>query len=71
MDKKKIVLAEDNSTLSLLLKFRLEKEVGSISIGKQANLILTKPINSYGFIPYSFGTHHIDEVFLKGKLIEN
>ena len=26
MDKKKIVLAEDNSTLSLLLKFRLEKE---------------------------------------------
>jgi DNA-binding response OmpR family regulator len=26
MDKNKIVLAEDNSTLSLLLKFRLEKE---------------------------------------------
>lgn len=26
MNKKKIVLAEDNSTLSLLLKFRLEKE---------------------------------------------
>ena len=26
MSKKKIVLAEDNSTLSLLLKFRLEKE---------------------------------------------
>ncbi len=26
MVKKKIVLAEDNSTLSLLLKFRLEKE---------------------------------------------
>ena len=26
IDKRKIVLAEDNSTLSLLLKFRLEKE---------------------------------------------
>ncbi|GAA4280520.1 response regulator transcription factor [Gaetbulibacter aestuarii] len=26
MSKKKIVLAEDNSTLSMLLKFRLEKE---------------------------------------------
>lgn len=25
-DRKKIILAEDNSTLSLLLKFRLEKE---------------------------------------------
>ena len=44
----------------------LENEVGSISIGKQANLMLTKPINSYGFIPYSFGNHHIEKVFIKG-----
>ena len=48
----------------------LEKEVGSISRGKQANLILTKPINSYGFIPYSFGTPLIEKVFLKGKVID-
>ena len=44
----------------------LEKEVGTITIGKQANLILTKPINSYGFIPYSFGDSKIDKVYLKG-----
>jgi len=44
----------------------LEKEVGSITVGKQANLILTKPINSYGFIPYSFGNHQIEEVYLSG-----
>mgnify|MGYP000464310740 CR=1 FL=1 len=44
----------------------LENEVGSISKGKQANFILTKPINSYGFIPYSFGTNQIEKVFLKG-----
>ena len=48
----------------------LENEVGSISIGKQANLILTKPINSYGFIPYSFGTNQIETVYLKGKEIK-
>ena len=35
----------------------LENEVGSISIGKQANLILTKPLNSYAFIPYAFGSN--------------
>ncbi|MDO9275029.1 MAG: response regulator transcription factor [Lutibacter sp.] len=38
-DAKKIVLAEDNSTLSLLLKFRLEKEGYKLLIavdGKQA-----------------------------------
>lgn len=47
----------------------LENEVGSITIGKQANLILTKAINSYGFIPYSFGIHQIEKVFVKGKEI--
>jgi imidazolonepropionase len=48
----------------------LENEVGSITKGKLANLILTKPINSYGFIPYSFGTHQIENVFLKGKKVD-
>lgn len=47
----------------------LENEVGSITKGKQANLILTNPINSYGFIPYSFGTNQIEKVFIKGNEI--
>ena len=47
----------------------LENEVGSITKGKQANLILTKPINSYGFIPYSFGANQIEKVYIKGKEI--
>ena len=45
----------------------LEKQVGSISIGKQANIILTKPINSYQVIPYSFGNPLIEKIYLKGK----
>ena len=45
----------------------VENKVGSITVGKQANLILTKPINSYGFIPYSFGNHQIEKVYLKGE----
>ncbi len=47
----------------------LEKEVGSITVGKQANLLLTKPINSYVSIPYSFGSDKIEKVFLKGKQV--
>ncbi|GAA4889780.1 hypothetical protein GCM10023311_12340 [Flaviramulus aquimarinus] len=34
MSKKKIVLAEDNTTLSLLLKFRLEKEGFNLYMAK-------------------------------------
>lgn len=45
----------------------LQDKVGTITRGKLANLILTKPINSYGFIPYSFGNHQIEKVFLNGK----
>jgi len=44
----------------------LEEELGSITIGKTANLMLTKPISSYAFIPYSFATSQIEKVFLKG-----
>ncbi|HET7361120.1 MAG TPA: imidazolonepropionase, partial [Salinimicrobium sp.] len=42
---------------------------GSITKGKTANLILTKKIPSYGFLPYSFGTNNIDTVFINGKQI--
>ncbi|WP_075340393.1 imidazolonepropionase [Tenacibaculum agarivorans] len=45
----------------------LEKEVGSITVGKKANLILTKPIHSYASIPYAFGMNQIEEVYISGK----
>jgi imidazolonepropionase len=44
----------------------LEQGVGSITKGKRANLILTKPINSYGVLPYSFGNPQIDRVYING-----
>ncbi len=47
----------------------LEKEVGSITIGKKANFIITKPISSYAFIPYSFGMHQIEDVYINGEKI--
>lgn len=47
----------------------LQHEVGSITKGKLANFFITKPIPSYGFIPYSFGNHQIDQVYLKGRAL--
>jgi imidazolonepropionase len=43
---------------------------GSITAGKKANLILTKKIPSYSFLPYSFGSNLIESVFLDGKQID-
>jgi len=41
---------------------------GSITIGKKANLIITKPIPSYYQIPYAFGSNLIETVLLEGEI---
>jgi len=58
------------ATINGAYAMNLSNKVGSITKGKLANLILTKPINSYGFIPYSFGNHQIEKVFLRGEEIK-
>ncbi len=47
----------------------VEKELGSISIGKKANFIFTKPIPSLAYLPYSFGTNLIDKVMINGQFL--
>ena len=42
---------------------------GSITIGKKANLIITKSIHSYYQLPYAFGSNLIDTVIIEGKII--
>jgi imidazolonepropionase len=46
-------------------------EVGSITRGKRANLIITKPISSYAYIPYSFSNNHIEDVLINGKVFKS
>ena len=44
----------------------LEDELGSLQVGKRADLLLTAPIESFHRIPYSFGTNLIDRVMIGG-----
>ncbi|MES2567034.1 MAG: imidazolonepropionase [Bacteroidota bacterium] len=53
-------------TINSAYAMHLSHEVGSITIGKKANFFITKPISSYGFIPYSFGSNLIESVYLNG-----
>ncbi len=41
---------------------------GSITKGKKANLIITKEIPSYAFMPYAFGENHIEQVIINGLI---
>lgn len=56
------------ATINAAFALELESEMGSISPGKKANLIISKEIPSYGFIPYSFGYDAIDQVIINGKI---
>lgn len=55
------------ATVNAAYAMGISETHGSITKGKKANLILTKEIPSYGFLPYSFGSNHIENVFLEGQ----
>ena len=56
-------------TINSAYAMGVSKELGSITVGKKANLIITKPVPSLAFIPYSHQTPVIEQVILNGTLI--
>jgi imidazolonepropionase len=46
----------------------LDKQLGSITKGKKANVFITKEIPTYEFMPYAYGSYLIDKVILNGEL---
>lgn len=54
------------ATLNGAYAMGVEDKLGSITKGKRANLIFTKPIPSVAYLPYSFGTNLIDKVMING-----
>jgi imidazolonepropionase len=59
------------ATINGAFAMELENEVGSISLGKKANLIFTKNIPSIAYLPYAFGSNLIDKVMINGEIIKN
>jgi imidazolonepropionase len=57
------------ATINGAYAMELEKELGSITIGKKANLIFTKPVPSVAYLPYAFGNNLIDQVMIGGNFI--
>lgn len=47
----------------------LSDELGSIAVGKKANLLLTQAIPSHEYLPYAFGSNLIETVILNGEVI--
>jgi len=49
----------------------LGHELGSITLGKKANLIITRPLSSLAYLPYAFGSDLIDQVMIGGEFIRD
>ncbi len=60
--------AINSATLNGAAAMELSDKIGSIAIGKKANLIITKTIPSIAFLPYSFGQTQIETVILNGEI---
>ena len=57
------------ATINGAFAMELQNEVGSISVGKKANLIFTRPIPSLAYLPYAFGSNLIDKVMIGGEFV--
>ena len=62
--------AVNAATINAAYAMDVSNEVGSITKGKKANLIITKPIHSYYQIPYEFGSNLIENVMINGKILK-
>jgi imidazolonepropionase len=59
------------STINSAYAMGISDKLGSIAIGKKANLFITKPMPSYGFMQYSFGENNIENIILNGKILNH
>jgi imidazolonepropionase len=61
--------AMNAATLNGAYAMELGDKLGSITIGKKANLIFTRPIPSVAYIPYAFGSNLVEKVMINGVFI--
>jgi imidazolonepropionase len=57
------------ATINGAYAMELSETHGSITIGKKANVIITKPISSFYQLPYAFGSNLIETVIIGGTIV--
>jgi imidazolonepropionase len=59
------------ATINGAFAMELDKEAGSITVGKKANLIFTREIPSLAYLPYSFGSNLVNKVMIRGEWLQD
>jgi len=57
------------TTINTAYAMGLSEELGSIAVGKKANIFITKEIPGIEFMPYAYGSDLIEMVILNGNIV--
>ncbi|MDG1135717.1 MAG: imidazolonepropionase, partial [Bacteroidales bacterium] len=57
------------ATINSAYAMGVSDQLGSIAIGKKANLIITKEIPTVEYLPYYYGTNKVETVILNGHIV--
>lgn len=57
------------TTLNSAYAMGISDELGTITVGKKANVFISKSIPGIEFIPYAYGSNKVDMVILNGKVL--
>jgi imidazolonepropionase len=55
-------------TINTAYAMGISETHGSITVGKKANLFITKKIPSYEYMPYAYGSNLVEKVILNGEI---
>ena len=58
------------TTLNTAYAMDVSRELGCITKGKIANVMITKPMTQLEFMPYYYGANKVQTMILKGKVIK-
>lgn len=57
------------ATLNTAAALELLETHGTLTVGKKANIFITRPVPSIAFLPYAFGTNTVETTILNGCLV--
>ncbi|NQU35180.1 MAG: imidazolonepropionase [Bacteroidetes bacterium] len=58
------------TTINTAYAMGISDKLGSIAIGKKANVFITSEIPTYEYMPYYYGTNKVETVILNGEIID-
>lgn len=57
------------TTINTAYAMGLDSELGSITVGKKANIFITEEIPTYEYMPYYYGSNKVETAILNGKVL--